>query len=132
MASRALDLPSGNGEASLPPPPLPLLPSASVRWSESILPTSLPHAGPAEIAAAAAVKHGPNFLNAVDVKQRPLVAYNSRSKIPRINRCDVTYHMPDVICMLMAWSEGGAASSREKYAHPFPLPLFIAATGKPC
>lgn len=42
---------------------------------------------PAAEAAAATARRGGEYLAAVDVKQRPLVAYLARSKIPRINRC---------------------------------------------
>ncbi len=50
-------------------------------------PTCAPLADPAAEAAAATARRGAEFLAAVDVKQRPLVAYLARSKIPRINRC---------------------------------------------
>ncbi|PRW33151.1 methyltransferase TARBP1 [Chlorella sorokiniana] len=45
-----------------------------------------PRPDPAAEAAAATARRGAEYLTAVDVKQRPLVAYLARSKIPRINR----------------------------------------------
>lgn len=47
----------------------------------------LTHTDPAAEAAAATARRAGEYLAAVDVKQRPLVAYLARSKIPRINRC---------------------------------------------
>ena len=37
--------------------------------------------------AAAVAKRGPEYLAAVDPRQRPQVAYRARAKIPRVNRC---------------------------------------------
>lgn len=45
-----------------------------------------PDADAAAAAAAEACRRGAEYLAAVDVKQRPLVAFINRAKIPRINR----------------------------------------------
>ena len=43
-------------------------------------------ADPAAADAAAAARRGAEFLEAVDVRQRPMVPYVRNSKIPRIHR----------------------------------------------
>lgn len=52
-------------------------------------PLSLCLADAAAAMAAAVVKRGPEYLAAVDLRQRPLVAFinRPRAKIPRVNRC---------------------------------------------